>query len=173
MANRLTVEIADDGDILVSVGALIALPIVGVSKMSITKWINAGLPFEQKGKRRLFPISKAVKWMIESGKIDIKVESLENMDRDKLPPDLRDKLASAELKEFRLRRERELVVEKDEVERQAFEIGRKTKEALKTISLRFAEQLANISDAHKIRKILDEEVAKILIDLSEEIDRAV
>ncbi len=173
MAGKITVEIGDDGDLLVSVGVLRELPIVSVSKMAISKWVSAGLPYETIGRRRVFPISKAIKWMIERGKIEVSSDAFDDIDRTQLPPDLRDKLASAELKEFKLKKERGLYVDIEEVQRQAFEIGKKTKESLKSISNRISNELSTISDPHIIRERIDAEIGKVLEDLSKEIESAV
>jgi phage terminase Nu1 subunit (DNA packaging protein) len=173
MAGKITLDLTDDNDILVSVGILKDLPILQVSKMTISNWINDGLPYEMQGKRRTFPISKAIKWLIEHGKIDVSTEILDEIDRTELPPDLRDKLASAELKEFKLAKEKGLVIDRDEVERQAFEIGKKLKESLKTIPIRISDELASLNDAHTIRNRLEDEVNKILEDVSKDIESAI
>ena len=110
MAGKITLDLTDDNDILVSVGVLSKLPVVDASHTAIKKWIDDGLPYEMQGKRRVFPISKAIKWLIEHGKIDVSTEILDEFDRTQLPPDLRDKLASAELKEFKLQKEKGLIV---------------------------------------------------------------
>jgi phage terminase Nu1 subunit (DNA packaging protein) len=173
MAGKITLETTDDNDILISVGLLKDLPIVKVSKMTISNWVNDGLPYETQTKRRLFPISKTIKWLIEHGKIDVSTEILDEIDRTELPPDLRDKLASAELKEFKLAKEKGLVVDRDEVERQGFEIGKKTKESLKAIPIRLSDELASMNDAHAIRRRLENEVNSILEDLSKSIESVV
>jgi len=169
MAGKITVDIGNDKDLLVSVGVLKDLPIVQVSKMSISKWVNNGLPYETIGKRRIFPISRAIKWMIEHGKIEVAVETFDNFDREQMPPDLRDKLASAELKEFKLKKEKGLYISKDEVERQAFEIGKKVKESLRNIPTRIGDELATINDPHLIKQKLTKEIDSILEQLARDI----
>jgi len=169
MAGRLTVDIGEDGDILVSLGALAQLPIVEATSRTISRWANDGLPYEMLGKRRLYPISKCLKWMIEHGKIDVAVETFDDFDREQMPPDLRDKLASAELKEFKLKKERGYYIEKDEVERQAYEIGKKVKENLRMISNRIGDELAAIDDPHEIKERLTNEISNVLEQLAGEI----
>ena len=173
MAGKLTVDIGDDKDLLVSVGVLKDLPIVKVSKMSISKWVSDGLPYETIGKRRVFPISRAIKWMIEHGKIEIAVEAFDDIDREQMPPDLRDKLASAELKEFKLKKEKGLYIAKDEVERQAFEIGKKVKESLRSIPSRIGDELATMSDPHAIKEKISREIDAVLEKLAKDIESAV
>jgi len=172
MAGKITLDLTDDNDILVSVGVLKDLPIVKVSKAAIQKWINDGLPYEMQGRRRVFPISKAIKWMIEHGKIEITAGAFDEIDRSQLPPDLRDKLASAELKEFKLRKEKGLVVEKEEVERQAYEIGKKLKDSLYAMPVRLSDELVG-KDSNTIRNRMEEEISKVLEDVIREIENAV
>ncbi len=172
MAGKITLDLTDDNDILVSVGVLKDLPITQVSKTTISNWVKDGLIYEMQGQRRVFPISKAIKWLIEHGKIDITNEILEEVDRTQLPPDLRDRLASAELKEFKLAKEKNLVVEKDEVERQAFEIGKKLKDALYSMPVRLADEFVGKS-SNDIRNRLEEEISKILEDVIMDIENAV
>ena len=173
MAGKLTLYLSDDNDILVSVGVFKDLPIISnVSKMTITRWVKDGLPFEMQGRRRVFPISKAIKWLIEHGKVDISNEILEEMDRSELPPDLRDKLASAELKEFKLQKEKELYIDKEEVSRQAFEIGKKLKDALYVLPSRFAEDLVG-KNSNEIMQKMEEEINKLLENTIKDIEDAV
>jgi len=172
MAGKITLDLADDNDILVSVGVLKDLPIVRVSKTAIQKWINDGLPYEMLGRRRVFPISKAIKWMIEHGKIEVTAGAFEDIDRTQLPPDLRDKLASAELKEFKLKKEKGLVVEKSEVERQAFEIGKKLKDALYAMPVRLSDELVG-KNSNEIRNKIESEISNILEDVIRDIENAV
>ena len=172
MAGKITLDLTDDNDILVSVGILKDLPILKVSKMTISRWVEEGLPYEMQGKRRVFPISKAIKWLIEHGKIDVSTEILDEFDRTQLPPDLRDKLASAELKEFKLAKEKGLVVEKEAVERQAYEIGKKLKDALYAMPVRLADELVG-KKSNEIRNRMEEEISKILEDVIRDIENAV
>ena len=172
MAGKITLDLTDDNDILVSVGILKDLPILKVSKMTISRWVEEGLPYEMQGKRRVFPISKAIKWLIEHGKIDVSTEILDEFDRTQLPPDLRDKLASAELKEFKLAKEKGLVIEKEVVERQAYEIGKKLKDALYAMPVRLADELVG-KKSNEIRNRMEEEISKILEDIIRDIENAV
>jgi len=172
MAGKITLDLADDNDILVSVGVLSKLPVVGVSQRAITGWVQNGLPYEMQGRRRVFPISKAIKWMIEHGKIEITAGAFDEIDRSQLPPDLRDKLASAELKEFKLKKEKGLVVEKEEVERQAYEIGKKLKDSLYAMPVRLSDELVG-KDSNTIRNRMEEEISKVLEDVIREIENAV
>ena len=172
MAGKITLNLTDDNDILVSVGVLSKLPVVNVSGRAITDWVKEGLPHEMQGKRRVFPISKAIKWLIEHGKIDVSTEILDEFDRTQLPPDLRDKLASAELKEFKLAKEKGLVVEKEVVERQAYEIGKKLKDALYAMPVRLADELVG-KKSNEIRNRMEEEISKILEDIIRDIENAV
>jgi len=172
MAGKITLDLADDNDILVSVGVLSKLPVVGVSQRAITGWVQDGLPYEMQGRRRVFPISKAIKWMIEHGKIEITAGAFDEIDRSQLPPDLRDKLASAELKEFKLKKEKGLVVEKEEVERQAYEIGKKLKDSLYAMPVRLSDELVG-KDSNTIRNRMEEEISKVLEDVIREIENAV
>ena len=172
MAGKITLDLTDDNDILVSVGVLSKLPVVDASHTAIKKWINDGLPYEMQGRRRVFPISKAIKWMIEHGKIEITAGAFDEIDRSQLPPDLRDKLASAELKEFKLRKEKGLVVEKEEVERQAYEIGKKLKDSLYAMPVRLSDELIG-KDSNTIRNRMEEEISKVLEDVIREIENAV
>jgi len=169
MAGKITLDLTDDNDILVSSGLLSKLPVVSVSQRTITQWVNDGLPYDTQGKRRVFPISKAIKWMIERGKIDVSTEMLDEIDRTELPPDLRDKLASAELKEFKLAKEKGLVVDRDEVERQAYEIGKKMKDALYAMPVRLADEFVG-KDSSFVRNRLEEEVSKILEDFIRDVE---
>lgn len=173
MAGKITLDLSDDNDILVSVGVFKDLPIISnVSKMTITRWVKDGLPFEMQGRRRVFPISKAIKWLIEHGKVDISDKILDELDRSKLPPDLRDKLASAELKEFKLQKEKELYINKEEVEREAFEIGKKLKDTLYTLPIRLGDELVG-KDSSDIRQIMEEEISKVLENVIKDIEDAV
>jgi len=172
MAGKITLNLTDDNDILVSVGVLSKLPVVNVSGRAITDWVKEGLPHEMQGKRRVFPISKAIKWLIEHGKIDVSTEILDEFDRTQLPPDLRDKLASAELKEFKLAKEKGLVVEKEAVERQAYEIGKKLKDALYAMPVRLADELVG-KKSNEIRNRMEEEISKILEDIIRDVENAV
>lgn len=169
MAGKITLDINEDSDILVSVGVLSKLPVVDVSHTAIKKWIGDGLPYEMQGRRRVFPVSRAIRWMIEHGKIEVAVETFSDFDREQMPPDLRDKLASAELKEFKLKKEKGLYISKDEVERQAFEIGKKVKESLRNIPTRLGDELATINDPHLIKQKLTKEIDSILEQLAREI----
>jgi len=161
MAGKITLDLTDDNDIFVSVGILKDLPILQVSKMTISKWVKEGLPHEMQGKRRVFPISKAIKWLIEHGKIDVSTEILDEFDRSQLPPDLRDKLASAELKEFKLAKEKGIVIDKGEVERQAYEIGKKLKDALYAMPIRLADEFVG-KKSNEIRNRMEEEISKCI-----------
>ena len=172
MAGKITLDLTDDNDILVSVGVLSKLPVVNASHTAIKKWIDDGMPYELQGRRRVFPISKAIKWLIEHGKIDVSTEILDEFDRTQLPPDLRDKLASAELKEFKLAKEKGLVVEKEAVERQAYEIGKKLKDALYAMPVRLADELVG-KKSNEIRNRMEEEISKILEDVIRDIENAV
>jgi phage terminase Nu1 subunit (DNA packaging protein) len=172
MAGKITLDLSDDNDILVSSGVLGKLPVVSVSQMTVKRWVNDGLPYEMQGRRRVFPISKAIKWMIEHGKIEITAGAFDEIDRSQLPPDLRDKLASAELKEFKLRKEKGLVVEKEEVERQAYEIGKKLKDSLYAMPVRLSDELVG-KDSNTIRNRMEEEISKVLEDVIREIENAV
>jgi len=172
MAGKITLDLTDDNDILVSVGVLSKLPVVNVSGRAITDWVKEGLPHEMQGKRRVFPISKAIKWLIEHGKIDVSTEILDEFDRTQLPPDLRDKLASAELKEFKLAKEKGIVIDKGEVERQAYEIGKKLKDALYAMPIRLADELVG-KKSNEIRNRMEEEISKILEDVIRDIENAV
>ena len=172
MAGKITLDLTDDNDILISVGVLSKLPVIEVSQRTITSWVKDGLPYEMQGQRRVFPISKAIKWLIEHGKIDVSNEILEEFDRTQLPPDLRDRLASAELKEFKLAKEKGIVIEKEEVERQAYEIGKKLKDSLYAIPVRLADELTNL-ESNEIRNRIEEEISKTLEDIMRDIDNVV
>jgi len=172
MAGKITLDLTNDNDVLVSVGVLSKLPVVNVSGRAITDWVKEALPYEMQGKRRVFPISKAIKWMIEHGKIDVSTEILEEFDKTQLPPDLRDKLASAELKEFKLAKEKGIVIERGEVERQAYEIGKKLKDALYAMPIRLADELVG-KKSNEVRNRIEEEISKILEDVIRDIENAI
>ena len=166
MAGKITLDLNNENDILVSSGVLTKLPVVNVSNRTITKWVKDGLPYETQGKRRVFPISKAIKWMIEHGKIDVKMDDFDEEDRKLLPPDLRDRLASAELKEFKLKKEKGMVIDKNEVERQAYEIGKKMKDGLYTIPIR-------VTDDITLRNKMEKEIGIVLENLMRDIEENV
>ena len=110
--------------------------------------------------------------MIEHGKIDISTKNLDELDRSQLPPDLRDKLASAELKEFKLAKEKGLFVLKEAMERQGYKTGKKLKDVLYTMPIRLADELVG-KKRNEIIKRMEEEIDKILEDVIRDIENAV
>ena len=57
MAGKITLDLTDDNDILVSVGVLSKLPVVNASHTAIKKWIDGGMPYELQGRSRVWNFS--------------------------------------------------------------------------------------------------------------------
>ena len=168
MAGKVTIDFSDDNDLLVS-SKLIA-KILGVTQRAISNWARDGMP-QIKGKGNpLYPVRACIEWAIARGKIDIDFEA-DDLDRTQLPPDLRDKLASAELKEEKLKLLRGETGPIAEMEKIAYNIGDFVKNSMLSIPNRVAAILAKENDQHKIETLLRQEIVSVMQDMSDQMSQ--
>lgn len=168
MAGKVTIDLSNDNDLLVS--ASIIAKILKISRQRVSVWAKDGMPSVTESKRPLYPVRACIEWAIARGKIDIDFET-DDLDRTQLPPDLRDKLASAELKEEKLKLLRGETGPIAEMEKIAYNIGDFVKNSMLSIPSRVAAILAKESDQHKIETLLRQEIVSVMQDMSDQMSQ--
>ncbi len=167
MAGKVTIDLSDDNDLLVSSSVL--AKILKVSRQRISLWAKDGMPLTGNKKRPTYPVRGCIEWAIANGKLDIDFKANE-IDRERLPPDLRDKLASAELKEEKLKVMRAEYGPIKEMERIAYRIGDFVKNGMLAIPGRISSIVAKETDQHKCETIMRNEIVSVMQDMADQID---
>ena len=167
MAGKVTIDLSDDNDLLVS--SSVIAKILKVSRQRIAVWAKEGMPLVGGGKRPTYPVRGCIEWAIANGKLDIDFKA-DEIDREQLPPDLRDKLASAEIKEEKLKIMRAEYGPIKEMERIAYGIGDFVKNGMMAIPGRISSTVAKETDQHKCETILRNEIVSVMQDMADQIE---
>lgn len=165
MAGKVTVDLNSNDDILVSAGVLAKL--ARVSQKTINNYDKDDMPFEKRGARKVYPVRQCLEWMIFRGKITVEMETSDDVDRKKLPPDYRKDLADAELKEHKLAVLRGEYVSLEEVTDAAVKVITNTKTMLLPIGTKLAPVLAVTDDPSKVKQLIDDSIYGALENLAQ------
>ena len=167
MAGKVTIDLSDDNDLLVS--SKVIAKILQVSQQTIANWVRLGMPKIIGDKNPTYPVRGCVEWAIANGKLNIEFNA-DDTSRELLPPDLRDKLASAELKEEKLKVMRAEYGPIREMERIAYGIGDFVKSGMLSIPGRISSIVAKETDQHKCEMIMRNEIISVMQDMADQID---
>lgn len=155
--------------------------ILGVTQQRVSKAAKENkFNYTTEGRKKLVDPKKAKKqWDVNtselkknpSGKTKTKViekpadvpkfQGLTTADADR-----KEKFYKANLAELKYQEQAGQLVRADEVERVAFETGRKVRDKILSISGRLAHELAAITDPHKLEVKLQKELTAALMELS-------
>lgn len=135
------------------------LELFGISKMTLSNWRKRKCPQLSRGK---WDLRKVLEWWF----INVAPDKL--AENDETLADAKRFFWSSRSKreELRLQVEREELISRKDVEKEAFECARMVRDSLQNIPSRIAAILAGESSEHKIEKILDKEIRQALESLS-------
>jgi len=128
-----------------------------------------GLPSEKIKGRYAFNEREVVIWGIKNGYFDDEIKA-DDLDPDTLPPDLRDKLASAQLKEEKLKVVRAEYGPITEMQRIAFQIGDFVKNGMLSIPNRIASIIAKEDDPHRCEMLMRDEIVAVMQDTADQVE---
>lgn len=142
--------------------------ILGVSLSTITAWVRRGCPFLERGavgKQWQFDSADVVKWLREQ---DVERALGKNASVTMEEARTRDKLATAQLKEIELARQRGQVVNVDDVKEIVCEDYAVVRSRILAIPGRLAQTCAIEADAEAVQRLIMAEVRDALSELSYE-----
>lgn len=166
MAGKVTINLSDDNDLLVS--SSVIAKVLLVSQMSVSNFAKNGMPKIIGKGNPTYPVRECLLWAIENGKIKLPTN---DEDRENLPPDWRDKLASAELKEEKLKVIRLENGSISKMAQIAFQIGDFVKNGILNIPGRISAILAKEDDVHECELIMRNEFMSVMQDMADQIDQ--
>lgn len=141
--------------------------IMGVSNKTVHKWVKKGCPFIERGgpgKEWKFNSAAVIKWVRELDVEQALGTTPASMSLD--DANLRNKIATAQLKEYELARIRGVTVTIPEVVAICEEDVAIVRSRILSIPGRLAQELANETDAIIIERAIKREVSAALSDLS-------